>query len=76
VHGATPAALIEGVELDPAGAEGREEGVEAVYMVGEAVDEEDEGFWGVKGLVAGIGSALRACSVCGTWGKHTFHVLV
>lgn len=53
LDGATPAPLIEGVDFDAAGCQRWEELIVSIYMVVEAVDEDQFGYRGAIGLVGG-----------------------
>ena len=55
-HRAAPAALIKAVDLDSGRSQVREEVIVAVYVVGEAVDEDELGLGGAGGLVGGVSS--------------------
>lgn len=49
-HGAAPAALVEAMDLNALGGEVREKVVVAVYVVTEAVEEDELGFYETSGL--------------------------
>lgn len=79
--GATPSALVEAEGLDPARSERGEEGVVGVDVVGETVDEDEDGRWGeVRRLVRfsisadGLGEAdALSRFLCIVWYRLVAH---